>query len=187
MSNIKIRKLITKQDLQAVIDLIEETIVKYITDLEYVESYSDGEILLAEQEGKIVGALMMRRPGKVHLEFKEEFLALDQYKCSKDKIGYIIYAAVDKSYQGQGIGKLLVKEGLKLQKEWGAGAVGVHAWQSSPENASQRLFEKAGFKPVKMHKSIWKDFSKKVGPKKYWCVVCGNPCKCDDLEMVKYL
>jgi len=173
----------TSYDLERILELIEENIVKYVSTKEYIDGYSIGEILLAKNDDKIIGFLMMRRPGKVAEEFKPEYLALKKYGVPEEDIGFIIYLVIDKAYQGRGMAGTLIKRAIEMQREWGAKAIGVHCWQGSPGNGSEKAFAKAGFKPVKMHKAIWAKMSKEMGPKGYWCVVDGNPCHCDELEM----
>ena len=126
----------------------------------------------------------MRFPGRVLDEFGEEYFATEKYKYDKKDVGFIILIATDEKYRRQGIAKKLLKKALKSQKESGAKAVGVFAWQGSPENSSERFFEANGFDKIEMHISPWLTISKELGPEGYWCPVCGNPCKCDDLEMM---
>jgi len=185
--NIKITEPILKQDYLACIALIEDNIVKYDTKLEWLESFSVGDIQIAKNRDQIVGVIIMRRNGKMFDDYEEKYFDLEHIECPKEKFGYIVYISVKKSFQGQGIGKKLVKTGLKHLKESGCKAVGVHCWQSSPGNASQKIFESLGFIELKLHKSPWLEISKKLGPKEFWCVHCGNPCICDELEMILYL
>jgi len=146
-----------------------------------------GEILVAKDGDKVVGMICQKRPGKIFSELPDEQFDLNSYRVAKNDIGFIILIAVYPKYQGRGIGKLLVAKAIEYQKQFGAKAVGIHAWQNSPGNGSQKLFEFFGFSALKMHKAPWLSYSKKAGPKGYLCPVCGNPCKCDELEMVKYL
>lgn len=179
---------VTEEDFESVAKLVRENIVKDVNlGVQYLKKLSLGEILIAKDRDKIVGMISQKRPGNIFEELPDENFDLKNYKFDKKDIGFIILVVVDPKYQGKGIGKSLVKEAIKYQKIFRAKAVGVHSWQSSPGNGSQKLFESFGFRPIKMHKSPWLEYSKKAGPKGYWCPVCGNPCKCDELEMVKYL
>jgi GNAT superfamily N-acetyltransferase len=112
---------------------------------------------------------------------------LDKIKFSKKDLGYIALVSVEKDFQGQSIGKKLVKKALEVQKEWGSKAILVHASKSSGGNASEKLFSFFGFIPIYLHEKPWREYSKEKGPKGFWCNFCGNPCICDELEMVKYL
>lgn len=179
---------VTEEDFESVAKLVRENIVKDVNlGVQYLKKLSLGEILIAKDRDKIVGMISQKRPGNIFEELPDENFDLKNYKFDKKDIGFIILVVVDPKYQGKGIGKSLVKEAIKYQKIFRAKAVGVHAWQNSPGNGSQKLFESFGFFALKMHKSPWLAYSKKVGPKGYFCPVCGNPCKCDELEMVKYL
>jgi len=155
--------------------------------VQYLQKLSVGEILLAKDDEKVIGMIAQKRPGNIFKEIPDENFDLKSYKLDKKEVGFIILVAVDPKYQGKGIGKSLVAKALRYQKDFGAKAIGVHAWQNSHGNGSQKLFESFGFSALKMHKSPWLAYSKAAGPKGYWCPVCGNPCKCNELEMVKYL
>ena len=179
---------LTESDFSAVLEIVNKNIARDDKrDIEYYKSASVGEVLVAKDGQKVIGAIKQSRPGKVINEIGEEYLDLENIKVVKNDIGYISWLAVDKKYQKRKIGRLLIDNAMKYQKEWGSKAVAVHSWQGSPGSASQKLFEKTGFKPLKMHLSPWKEYSEKAGPKSYWCVVCGNPCVCDELEMIKYI
>ena len=120
-------------------------------------------------------------------DYEEKCITLKKIDAKRDKIGCIQVVAVDAKFQGMGIGKKLIEKGLNQLKKMGSKVVLAHIWMSSPGGASEKLFLLSGFKPIKLHKRIWFESSKKMGPKKYLCALCGNPCKCDALEMVKYL
>lgn len=178
----------TEKDFEDIVLLISSTLV-FDKNLhkEYYQSMSSGEILLAKEQDNIVGVLIHRRPGKIFLELPDDLFALDRVRYDKKDIGYIAIVVVEKGQQGKGIGQLLLKEALKYQKEWGSKAVLVHCWQSSPGRASEKLFASFGFEPLKVHKQPWYKYAREAGPKGHFCVACGNPCTCDELEMIKYL
>lgn len=187
IDDIKIIQPVLAIDFEDAFKLFEKTIMKYDIDAEYLKRSSVGEIFVAKDQDKVVGMIKMRHPGKIFEELDERHFSLKKIKCKKSEIGYVTLIAVEPENQRNGIGKELLKKGIEEQKEFGSKCVVVHAWQGSPGNASQKLFESFGFEPLKMHKSPWKEYSEKKGPKGYWCPVCGNPCVCDELEMVKYL
>ena len=186
-SKIKITEPVTEEDFVEAEKIIEENIVKSDENLAELKSLSVGEVLVAKIGEEVAGVISMYRPGKVFKTTQAKYISLDKIKAKKTQIGYIMFLAVSKKHQGKGIGKSLVLAGVENQKEFGAKCVLTDAWQSSPNGASQKLFESLGFGANKLHKQPWFTESKKVGPKKFTCVVCGNPCKCDELEMVKYL
>lgn len=187
-NEIKIGFPISEKDYEELILLISKTLVfdKNLTK-EYYQSLSVGEILFAQAGGKVIGVIVHRRPGRIFSELPDEHFALNRIKYDKPDLGYVAIIVVDAKVQGKGVGKKLVKEALKYQEEWGSKAVLVHCWQSSPGGASERLFSSLGFEPLKVHKQPWHEYAKEVGPKGHLCVACGNPCICDELEMVKYL
>lgn len=186
-SKLQIIQPIAEQDFVDVLKLTSENIVTDINyGIEHIKKLSLGEVLLVKVDNKIVGAIVHCRPNKTFIRNDENHFDLENIKSNKDKIGYIEVVVVDSDFQRMGIGKILIEEALKLQKSWKTKAVSVHCWQGSPGNGSEKLFTKLGFTKLKMHKSPWLKHSKKLKGK-YSCVLCGNPCKCDELEMVKYL
>lgn len=187
-NKIKICYPLLESDFRQALKILHDNIARdSFCGLDYLKSGSEGEVLIAKDGDEIVGVLKQNRPGKIFNELPDEHFDLENTRANKNEIGYISWIAIDQKYQGRGIGKILVDKSLKYQKEWQAKAVVVHCWQGSPGNASQKMFEKVGFKPLKMFKSPWYNHSKETGPENYWCVVCGNPCVCDELEMIKYI
>jgi GNAT superfamily N-acetyltransferase len=183
--NYKIEMPVSKKDFEEASDLCDKNVV-FDAELgvDYYKNLSVGEILIVKDRGKVVAMLAHRRPGEIFNEISDDHFDLSKYKVGKKDIGYVYIIAIDPKYQKRGIGQMLVTKALKYQKEYGSGAVAVHCMQSSPGNASEKLFTKMGFVPVKMHKKPWYKHSVKVGPKGYRCSHCGNPCVCDDLEMM---
>jgi len=184
---VQIVEPIELQDFSSIIDLIEDNIVQHDTPMEWLESFASGEIKVAKIEGKIVGFIMFRFGGRVFDDYDEKYISLDKINCSRKELGYIVYIVVGKEHQGKGIAKRLAKIALDSLKKTGAKAVGVHCWAGSPGKASEKFFKTLDFDPIKLHKRSLCEYSRKLGPEGYWCVKCGNPCKCDELEMVKYL
>ena len=148
---------------------------------------STGEIFIARDGPMVIGMLKMFRPGKAFSEFPGKYITTRLIKAKKNKIGYIAFVAVEPLYQGHGVGKRLIAQAISTQKIFGADCIVAHAWQGSPGGVSERLFSSYNFESIKMHKSPWKKHSERRGPDGYWCQVCGNPCICDGLEMVRYL
>ena len=166
---IKIDLPILEKDFKQALKLLHDNIARDSScGLDYLKSGSEGEVIVVRDGDKIVGVLRQSRPGKIFDELPDEHFALENIRVEKNVTGCICWIATDKKYQGQGIGKKLVDEALKYQEEWQAKAVIVHCWQNSPGNASQRLFEKAGFKAQKMFKAPWHEYSQEAGPENYW-------------------
>ncbi|OQB06233.1 MAG: Acetyltransferase (GNAT) family protein [bacterium ADurb.Bin212] len=187
-SKIRISLPVTENDFIQANDIINCQVVRDSDwGIDYFKSLSVGEMLIAKIGPDIVGVIVQRYPGRIFEEMEDKYFSLDKIICDKKNYGYVVLIAVHEKYQGMGIGKKLLKKSLIEQKNIGAKAVGVHCWQSSPGNASQKLFESFGFEPLKLHKKTWYEHSKKVGIDNFECTVCGNPCSCDDFEMIKYI
>ena len=186
-SRINIIEPILESDFEAAKKLVEDNLYKDINLQKQLRESSAGEVLVAKIDERVVGMLAMRRPGKVFKEIGDRYFEPENLKIGKDKIGYIALVSVDAEYQGHGIGKKLVARAIVSQKNWNASEIIAHASESSPGNASERLFSSFAFIPTKLHKQPWHDYSLKEGPEVFLCNFCGCPCKCDELEMVKYL
>ncbi len=126
----------------------------------------------------------MWRPGTAIQEYDEQYFHLETIKYPKKDLGYISLISVDPNYQGSGIGKKLVEKAIKQQKEWGTKVIIVHVSTSSPGGASEKLFTSFGFVFNYLHKQPWYEYSKREGQEGFSCIFCGNPCTCDELEMV---
>ena len=184
---ITIEMPILETDFVVASELIDKNIAYDVNfGLEYLQGLAVGEIFVAKTDEKVVGVLVMRRPGAIFAELDSEHFSLDKIKFPKKYIGYVTIVAVDPNYQGQGIGKMLLETGLKQQKEFGAKCVGAHCWQGSPGNGSLKMFKNFGFLELKLHKKSREKYSKDLGKKGYLCSICGNPCVCDDIEVIKY-
>lgn len=84
--------------------------------------YAGGFVVLARENNKIVGALVMNQTGMS---------------------GYIpenilVYIAVDATLRGKGIGKMVMESAIKLAK----GNIALHV---EPDNPAKRLYERLGF------------------------------------------
>lgn len=178
---------VTEKDFHEVFALVEENLFKNDLALEEFKKASVGDILIVRNSDRVIGMLHMYRPGKVFEEIEEKYFDPKNISGDKSKIGYIALVSVEKNAQGKGIGKLLVEKALESTREWGAEKVIVHVSKSSPGNASEKLFASFGFVPTKLHKAPWQEYSLRRGPKGFWCNFCGNPCHCDELEMLKDL
>ena len=187
MNKITITEPILKAEYKDALRLVEENLLERDLTLEELENGSAGELLIAKNGKKVVGMLSMRHPGKIFREIEDKYFYLKDVRSPKESIGYIALVSVDKNAQKQGIGKALVTKAIEIQKEWGAEAIIAHASQNSPEHASEKMFAACGFTPTHLHKQPWHDYSLEKGPEGFQCHFCGNPCTCDELEMILYL
>jgi ribosomal protein S18 acetylase RimI-like enzyme len=95
------------------------------------ELSKDADVLVAEQDGVIIGAVAHVGPGRPRAAF------------FPDDWSVIRMLVVDPARRGQGAGRALVEGSLRLAREAGAPAVGLH---TSPIMASAlRMYEALGF------------------------------------------
>lgn len=84
--------------------------------------HQGGFVLLAREEGKIVGAVVINHTG------------MEGYIPEN----LLVYIAVDASQRGKGVGKELMDRIIKLTK----GDIALHV---EPDNPAKHLYEKVGF------------------------------------------
>jgi ribosomal protein S18 acetylase RimI-like enzyme len=143
-----------------------------------IRSHS-AKILGAFVQGEIVGIQTL------HILTKKEVEELKN-KCftagnlSKYPIiGRLTSLAVKETFRKQGIGNLLIKEGLKELRNEGCQYCISTAWDSGVEASSSNLLEKNGFRLCGISKTHWTADSLKKG---YSCSKCGPPpCHCSAL------
>ena len=98
--------------------------------------------LTMEDEGKIIGHLILRNPG----ERKDEF-----------RLGFII---VDKNIRGKGYGKKLIKEAINYAREnLGAKEINLGVFTNN-ENAFE-CYKSAGFKVTDIQKNAYQFYNEK--------------------------
>jgi ribosomal protein S18 acetylase RimI-like enzyme len=91
----------------------------------------DADVLVAEQDGVVVGAVAHVGPGRPRAAF------------FPGEWSVIRMLVVDPARRGQGAGRLLVERCLRLAREAGAPVIGLH---TSPIMASAlRMYEAMGF------------------------------------------
>jgi ribosomal protein S18 acetylase RimI-like enzyme len=92
---------------------------------------ADADLLVAEQDGVVIGAVVHVGPGRPRAAFFPPEWSL------------IRMLVVDPARRGQGAGRMLVAACLRLAQEVGAPAVGLH---TSPIMApAPRMYEELGF------------------------------------------
>lgn len=185
-NNIKITEPILESDFVKALSIVDRNLA-VVMSLNELKGLPVGRLFVAKIDGDVVGILKLNYPGEELSDYEENYISLDKISAKRDEVGCVVVVAVDAKFQKMGIGKLLMKKGILELEKSGAKAILTHVWMSSPGGASEKLFRSFGFLPIKLHENIWYESSKKMGPKKYSCAVCGNPCRCNALEMVKYL
>lgn len=185
-SKIQITEPVTEEDYRGALQIIDFNLTRVLT-LEDLKEEPIGRIFLAKIGSEIAGILKLKFPGETLSDYEEKCITLDKINATRGEIGCVQVVVVNKAFQGRGIGKRLLTKGLEVLKGAGARAVLAHIWLSSPGGASEKMFLSFGFRPIKTHKRVWYESSIKMGPARYQCAHCGNPCKCDALEMVLYI
>lgn len=107
------------------LDQYGDTLADILKCLDYACSYFNhqgGFILLAEEKGEIIGAVVMNQTG------------MEGYIPEN----ILVYIAVHKEHRGRGIGKELMTRAIKFAK----GGIALHV---EPDNPARFLYEKLGF------------------------------------------
>jgi len=184
--DVKILEPILESDFKEALRIVDDNLA-VVMSLSELENEPVGRLHLAKIDNKVAGVLNLKFPGEELSDYEEKCITLDKINAERNEIGCVVVVAVDSKFQKMGIGRKLIQKGLRELKKTGAKVALAHIWMSSPGGASKKSFESLGFEPVKLHEKIWFESSKKMGPEKYSCAKCGNPCRCDALEMIKYL
>lgn len=91
---------------------------------------ADGQVIVIEEGGKLLGAASVLRPGTSHAKLAGEGEA------------ELRLVAVDPGAQGRGIGEALVRAGLEVALGWGRSALRL---DTGVRNPAQRLYARLGF------------------------------------------
>lgn len=136
--------------------------------------------LVALEGSKVIGVSLVKI-GKVST-LVEEVLLEQSWFCShfgKNKlIALRKHLAVDNHYQGKGIGKLLVIDGIKQLRSMVDYIISI-VWKESAEHSLGKLLQKVGATPIRTIPDYWKEDSL---TKQYDCPICGQPpCACSTI------
>lgn len=140
-----IRQFDFKNDLDVISDFHKEHVKINFPDQRgvFLNFFHENLKLASEQEPE--GMIVLEDGGKP-IGFLWLFTFFNKYRESW--IGQINYIHIDKKFRGKGYGDKLLKEAMKYFKN--KGVKGVRASVMTANDASVKLFEKAGFKPKKM-------------------------------------
>jgi len=85
------------------------------------------------------------------------------------------HLAIKSNWQGRGIGRMLVKDGMKILEDYAKAIISV-VWQESAGKSLGRILQSCGSKPIKTIQNYWAADSLE---KKYDCPACHQPpCRC---------
>jgi len=104
------------------------------------------------------------------------------WRIPTDNCCYFKCNTVDENYRGFGIGKQLLNLAIAAATKQGALAGISHLWQQSPSNSAVAYFTHCGGERIKSHPGKWHEDSKQG----YNCILCGDDCRCDAVEMIIY-
>lgn len=110
----------------------------------------------------------------------DQWCSPELWTVPKENCCYFKCNTVDEEYRGLGIGKKLLQLAINAAKQQGAQAGVSHLWKQSPNNSAVSYFTKCGGEIVKSHPGKWNEESKQG----YSCVLCGNDCHCEAIEMI---
>lgn len=97
---------------------------------------------------------------------------------AENKIALRKHLAVKKGYQGQGIGKRLVREGIAQLQPIVDSIVSI-VWKESAAASLGKLLQKLGATPIHTIPNYWYQDSLE---KQYDCPICGQPpCQCSTI------
>ncbi len=171
--------LLTNDLLAAAKQIIDKQLGKNYLSLADLKKFIEGEslgLVLLEQT-EVIGVSLVKI-GKTAtiaqelLEGKDWFLS---YFQNQKKIALRKHLAIKEEKKGQGLGRLLVEEGMKKLNMDKMAIVSV-VWQEGAAHSLGKILQNAGAIPVKNIKNYW---AKDSLIKKYNCPLCQRlPCSC---------
>lgn len=136
-------------------------------------------LLLEDEQGEVRGIRITYPPGQWS-HGKGHGLCPEKWNSPLSETAFFQSLFIEPSLTGQGWGKQLSLESMRLLKAAGTKAVVCHSWKESPGDSSGKYLRSMGFATVATHPLYWKDVD-------YTCTRCGKPCLCTAEEMIKYL
>lgn len=106
--------------------------------------------------------------------YVDDYLGIDIEVDAWPETGILHILAVDKAYEGHGIGSQLVAARLQWLAAQGCGGVVGISWHRTNHRDSRPLFEKFGFEAVETVAEYYRK-APGEGP----CPDCDGPCHCD--------
>jgi GNAT superfamily N-acetyltransferase len=134
-------------------------------------------VLIVSESGteRIAGVRITYPPGQWE-KGKGNGLNPQKWPHDLSATAYFQSLFVDPKITGQGLGKKLSLEAIKILKQISAKGIVCHSWKESPNNSSARYLLALGFKSVAEHPFYWHEVD-------YECTRCGKPCICTAEEM----
>jgi ribosomal protein S18 acetylase RimI-like enzyme len=171
---------ITKEDLPALKEISDEQFGYNYLNKSYLESFLNKENLgmLARNADEIVGFTLIKidHRDKIAAEFlvgeefiKEKFTALSKIALRK-------HLAVKKGFEHQGIGTLLVENGMAELQKFKIDAILSIVWKEGSSKSLHNILTKHGSMPMTTFENYWAADSLL---KNYICPACQIiPCTC---------
>lgn len=137
--------------------------------------------VLIDENENLKGFRLTLPPGNwSHKTTALQGLSQSLWKVPLEKTAYFQTVLVDPELRGQGFAVRLSTKSFEALKKTDAEAVVCHSWKESPGQSSRLYLESLGFQAIKEYPHFWTDID-------YSCILCGNPCGCTAVEMIKYL
>lgn len=180
-----------KVNIPQIIEISDEELGKDYLNYNDIEKMIDNKenyicrVAYLNESNKIVGFCLcyIVTPDKLQSILKVELNRIPRFLLHSDKIGVIKTVAVEKKYQGYGIGKRLVEDSYKELENRGVQSVFSVAWKNNGEVNMDGILTLLGFKKYIEIERYWEAESLEKG---YFCPVCGKPpCICSAVIYAK--
>ncbi|MEQ8198355.1 MAG: GNAT family N-acetyltransferase [Clostridiaceae bacterium] len=151
------------EDLEKVLNSSEEYICK---------------LAINRVDGKVVGfcLCLIISPGELQTILKQSEYKIPRALKYSEKIGVLKTTAVERLYQGYGIGKKLTKDCHEAMLKRKVQSVCSVAWKNGNKINISGILNALGYKKYVEIESYWEKDSLEKG---YDCPACGKPpCKC---------
>lgn len=190
LTGVKIMNM-KKSDIPQIIEISDQELGKDYLNHNDIEQMIDSKedyickVAYCSDESKIVGFCLgfIINPEKLQSLLKVESAKIPRFLRLSDKIGVIKTVAVEKNYQGYGIGKKLVEDCYNELVKRGVQSVFSIAWKNGEVINIGGILTLLGFKKYLEINRYWEKESLEKG---YFCPVCGNPpCACSAVIYAK--
>ena len=174
------------EDFDQALQIASQQFGNYFVTHDQLNQYIDSDKYLSQgifDEGELLGFSLMQigTPEEIFSLLQEGQEDLLRSFGKYEKVAYRSLTCVSKKHEGQGIGSLLVKSGLKLLSNK-VELVVADAWKSNSVHIGN-ILEREGYQ---FYHSIPNYWTKSSIEENYTCQYCGTPpCSCEAIIYVK--
>lgn len=123
-----------------------------------------------------IGGIRITYPPGNWSHGKGQGLNPEKWPHTLPQTAYFQSLFVSPELTGQGLGKKMSYEAIRILKTIDTKGIVCHSWRESPQDSSGRYLRALGFQLIAEHPLYWSKVD-------YTCTRCGKPCVCTADEM----